>query len=316
MGVGDFSEILIASAFEEGAKEDWITRLIAMVPPLERVKLRIIRVRSEAELVRALNAYDGPMMIFDGHGAHPLNGPAHLKVGVDEVEIGRLEGRVRMPPIVMLSACDTHAAARSTETVANAMLQLGARTVLATSLPVRFDFAALMAVRLILGVDSYLPIAAKKLGRVLRWNEFVGRLLRQQFLLELLGRFAATGALSEEAASELLDEVSYLADHSLEAAIGAVENKLIERGVMQAGSIAAHVRDLVPQTDVIRYIQLGNPDTITIGSIEDLPEEFQGSTEDQARLAPKWRFEKNRPGNVADMMELVGQIAYGPWIDT
>lgn len=32
-----------------------------------------------------------------------------------------------------------------------------------------------------------------------------------------------------------------------------------------------------------------------------------GSAEDQARLAPKWRFGEDRPENVADMMELVGR---------
>jgi hypothetical protein len=315
IGVNDFSEILVASAFAEGDDEDWITRLIATVPPLERVKIRVVRVASENELIRALNSYDGPLMIFDGHGAHPLNGRAHLKVGTDEVEIARLDGRVRMPPIVMLSACDTHAAARSTQTVANAMLQLGARTVLATSLPVRFTYAALIAVRLILSIESYLPVAAARLGRVLKWSEFIGRMLRQQFLLEVLGHYVARGSMDEEISEAILDKVSHLADRSLENALAALEEELADRGISDPAALKALVRDLVPQSDVIRYVQLGNPETITIGSIEDLSEEMRGTEEDQAKLTPKWRFDKARPANVADMMELTGQTAYGPWVD-
>jgi len=316
IGVDDFSEILVVSAFAEGDEEDWITRLIATVPPLERVKIRFLRVSSENELIGALNSFDGPLMIFDGHGAHPLNGRAHLSVGTDEVEIARLDGRVRMPPIVMLSACDTHAAARSTQTVANAMLALGARTVLATSLPVRLTYAALMAVRLILGIESYLPIAAMRLGRVLKWSEFIGRMLRQQFLLEVLGHFVARGGMDEEMSEAILDETSHLADRSLEKALAALEKELVDRGISDAAALRTLVRDLVPQSDVIRYVQLGNPETITIGSIEDLPEEMRGTEEDQAKLTPKWRFDKERPANVADMMELTGQMSYGPWPDT
>lgn len=312
IAVSDFSEILIVSAFKEGGGEDWIAGAIEALP-LMRVKLRVVRVSSESELIEALNSYDGPLMIFDGHGAHSPTGRGHLKVGVDEVEIGRLDGRVRMPPIIMLSACDTHAAARSTQTVANAMLSLGARTVLATNLPVRYKYAAIMVIRLILGIEHYLPIAALKLGRVLRWSEFIGRMLRQQFLLEVLDNFRVCGSLDQELFQVILDKVSHLADRSLETALVLLEQELFQRGIADPAELRTIVQDLVPVTDVIRYVQLGNPETITIGSIEDLSEDMQGTKEDQATLAPKWRFGKVRPTKTLDTMEMTGQVGYGPW---
>jgi len=106
--------------------------------PLWRKNLTVTyeNVASEADLVKALNDFDGPMVIFDGHGSHAKDQPALLHLGSDAVDVWSLRDRIQnMPPIVILSACDTHAADRNHATTANGFMHLGARTVLASVLP-------------------------------------------------------------------------------------------------------------------------------------------------------------------------------------
>lgn len=96
------------------------------------------RVNSVDEFVDVLNAYQGAILIFDGHGApntiDPIGG---IMIGSEKVDIWRLRNKVRVPPIVILSACDTQSVdARLHATVANGFLALGATTVLGTLLPV------------------------------------------------------------------------------------------------------------------------------------------------------------------------------------
>lgn len=53
-----------------------------------------------------------------------------------------LIGRVKIPPIVLLSACDTHPIDRSNASVANQMLALGIHSTLATLLPVHAEYSS------------------------------------------------------------------------------------------------------------------------------------------------------------------------------
>jgi hypothetical protein len=133
--------------------------------------------------------------------------------------------------------------------------------------------------------------------------------------LEVLDHFRVRGSLDQELFQVILEEVSPLAGRSLETALVSLEQALFQRGIAEPAEVRTIVQDLVPVTDVIRYVQLGNPETITIGSIEDLPEGMRGTAEDHAALAPKWRFGKERPANTFDTMEMTGQVGYGPWAD-
>ena len=80
----------------------------------DRLTVTFVEVTSEAELVKALNDFDGPMVIFDGHGSHSRGEPAKLHLGSKAVDVWGLRDKItNMPPIVVLSACDTHAADRN-----------------------------------------------------------------------------------------------------------------------------------------------------------------------------------------------------------
>jgi hypothetical protein len=314
LGISDFDEILLVSTFEEGRSDDVMARLIADVFDIKRVKLRLSRVRTKAEFVKAVNDYDGPLMIFDGHGDHPRDQEAHLKVGIEEVRISALEGRIRLPPIVVLSACDTHAVGRSTKSVANAMLQLGARSVLATNLPVRFNEAALMVGDLIRTIDAYLPLMPSDIGRVVRWSEFVGGLIRAHFILAVMFRLVAMGVMSKRDTDDFLPHVVMAARFGTGSqALDQFEAELVDRKLIDRAGFNAVVKHVVAMSDSIRYVQLGNPETILIGTVADLPAEVQGPLSAIGPADPVWKFGEERPAQAIDVMQVLGQVPYGHW---
>ena len=66
-------------------------------------------------------------MIFDGHGrGNADTGIATLRIGKEDVDVWHLRGEARIPPIVILSACDTQGIdASSHATVGTGFLAAG-----------------------------------------------------------------------------------------------------------------------------------------------------------------------------------------------
>lgn len=178
-----FKDYLVLSMFEVG---DGIAyharRAFEVLPSAESGRLtgRTAAPRTVDEFVEAVNAYQGPILIVDSHGAHPeapdIGG---LIIGGQPVDIWELRGRVRLPPIVVLSACDTHPFDRSHATVANGFLACGAVTVLGTVLPVGARHSAIFLVRLMLRAIQF-GDAMNSIGRSVAWTKIIGGALRMQ----------------------------------------------------------------------------------------------------------------------------------------
>lgn len=295
LAISDFADILVVSAFEPTDRLATLMRvaLDTTAPAWSgRLTVRFEVVANERELIDVLNSFDGPLMVFDGHGAHPRERPGHLKVGAHEVDVWALRGQVRVPPIVVLSACDTHAAGRNAMTTANAFLLLGARTVLATMLPIGGPSGAMFVARLLLRIADYLPRAARVYGRVVRWSEIAGGMLRMQFLTDLLHpRGRPDDWLDQKAWFEIGMRAGYMAGRGGDEWIRWTGRELEVRGVANEEQLRRRIRRTVPQSDTIRYTQLGNPETILIGDLADMSEEakaeFAGA---EQALRPVWRL--------------------------
>jgi hypothetical protein len=157
-----FRKILLVTAFadDDPLRAKIVGALKAIQGQWEnKVEIIIRKAQSRGELIDALNGFDGLMMIFDGHGADNAEEPVgKLIIGKEAIDVWELRGQVRVPPIVILSACDTHGIdASSQATVGNGFLFLGARTVLATLLPVGGNASAIFIGRLIYRLADFLP---------------------------------------------------------------------------------------------------------------------------------------------------------------
>ncbi|MBB5708367.1 CHAT domain-containing protein [Sphingopyxis panaciterrulae] len=265
-----FRNILIISAL---APEDPISAiLLDMIEEWQpiygnQVRLRIVKVATRGEFIAALNAFQGAVMIFDGHGGHDgADGVATLRVGRDEISIWDLKTEIRIPPIVILSACDTQAADRSHATTANAFLAGGAVTVLGSLLPVDARDAAMLVARLIWRLAEFLPAVTGKDGRAHLWSEVVAGMLRLHLILDLISPLLKAGSITSAnyhdinvraitATTNREDNWWDDALHSVAAILGLEPERAAEMG-----------REVIAASDAIRYIQLGNPELIVIKS--------------------------------------------------
>ena len=172
----------------------------------DRLTVKFVEVSGEDGFVESLNQYDGSIVIFYGHGGHAKDGAGMLSLHGTDVDIWTLKKRVkRVPPVVILSACDTHAADRNHGTVANAFIALGAVTVLASVFPLEGPAAAIFIGRLLLRIAMFTPVAMSIRRRPLTWAEIVSGMLRMQLATDYLRRLMLGGSISEEQYLEVHD---------------------------------------------------------------------------------------------------------------
>ena len=139
------------------------------------------------QLIEALNSFQGAILIFDGHGIDDDgDGIGKLVIDKEHIDVWSLRGKMRVPPIVILSACDTHGLdSPSHATVGNGSLFLGAVTVVASLLPLG-DSSAEFIARLVLRLADFIPAALSDYKRVLNWTELVSGMQRMFLASETL----------------------------------------------------------------------------------------------------------------------------------
>jgi hypothetical protein len=263
-----FNEILIVRSFEPGdIAGEIMSGAIDIVRPklTANSQIRISDVSTAEEFIEVVNAFEGMVMIFDGHGRACLNEVGAVVIGGKPVDLFQFRTRLRVPPIIILSSCDTHAIDGAHASVANTFLMLGATTVLGTLLPVSAADAAVFTSRLVLRISEYIPLVTRTFGRALRWTTVVTGMQRMVYVTEQVQRlFKARGyqmsaqqhwAIQSGANTLILREDPEWYEKTV--AIIAAELKQSEAATYQ--ELAKH--QLV---DVIKYIQLGNPDQILI----------------------------------------------------
>lgn len=263
-------KILVLSAFEDTdpLRNILIGSLEATRGGWEKnVEIVYRTAKSTAEFVEVLNSFDGNIMVFDGHGAGNAEEPiARLIIASEEIDVWSLRGSVRVPPIVILSACDTHGAdASSQATVGNGFLAIGARSVVGTLLPVDGRASAAFIARLAFRIAEFIPAALSAKIRVLNWTEIIGGMLRMLLASEILDGLVGPPQEAGSARAKLQTNVNIeinSGEHQdwferLLTAISEVTGHTMEH-------IETKARAVIARSEAIRYVQLGNPETILI----------------------------------------------------
>ena len=207
LAVEAFCEVLIVTPFDlKDPIANVLPRALASWREMYegRLAVRIVQAQSRSEFIDVLKSFEGAVMIFDGHGHHDrTTGLGTLRVGKEDISIWDMRSEVRVPPIVMLSACDTHAADRSHATTANGFLNAGAITVVASLLPVEAHHAALFIARLIWRLAEFLPAITSDKGRAVLWSEVMSGMLRLQLVYDLVMPLSTEGKISAEDYKEI-----------------------------------------------------------------------------------------------------------------
>lgn len=262
--------MLVISTFsDDDPLKDILTGTLAATFKSLQGKANLVfkKARSTDEFVAALNDFDGAILIVDGHGADNADEPiGRLCIGKDLVDVWSLRGKLRVPPIVILSACDTHDIdASSHATVGNGFLALGAQTVLATLLPVGGVASAAFVSRLILRIADFIPAAIKDRRRVLSWGEVVSGMLRMLLASEVLDVFigppADIGTPRYNLQLETNDDINVNED---ELWFDNLLRKIAAHRGQDLAAIEEKARSIIARAEAIRYMQLGNPEAIII----------------------------------------------------
>ena len=231
------------------------------------VKIRWVDVSNIDELINALNAFSGAIMIYDGHGMYETeNTIGSLKIGNSKLDTWELKGKVRIPPIILLSSCDTHSIDSSHASVANGFLVAGATTVLATLLPLNARWAADFIARMILRIEQFVPAITQKLGHSIRWTNVVSGLQRMSFISESLITLNCKTNLR-------ISTDAYLRIHTKTNNLinpwhADWYEQYIEMLSQETGKSVDVIKQLmdiwVKIPECIKYIQLGNPELVLI----------------------------------------------------
>lgn len=233
-----------------------------------RVKVKLVDVATAAEVVSAINSYDGSIVIFDCHGVYDkFSGTGALMIGSAPLNLWELKDQCQLPPIVMFSACDTQPIDGGHGSVATAAFALGAYAVLGTYFPISANHAAIFNARMLLRLDSYIPaVLASRI--CVTWREVVSGMLRMSYVIEvmeLLVKYAEINLSREQMSSIQLDTTHYIS-----ARRPGWHGVLVDRIAEESGRAQEYVREMMDKwcslTDAVKYVQLGNPERIFISN--------------------------------------------------
>lgn len=278
--VSDFSEILIVSALK---RDDPISKMfeIALEGFEEHfskcIKVRTVEVGTRKELEDAFNSYDGPLVMFDGHGSHKEGKPGVLHLKDEEIDVWSLDrNEVRLPPIMLLSACDTHAADRNHATVANGFLSLGVRTVVASVFPLDARDAAAFTGRLLHRIANFIPLTHSMLGRSITWMEMLSGLIRMQFLTDYLRLLEREKLIDHEQYVDVHSKGNMIINAQIKDPFIEIDELLSKEGV-STWALKRHRNLAIANTSAISYLQVGRPETILIHPEGDFEEQEETS---------------------------------------
>jgi len=230
-----------------------------------KISIKWMDVSNTDDFIKALNGYHGPIMVFDGHGQHNKSLDVGSIVLKDHaLNLLEIKNQVRIPPVVLLSACDTHPIDRSHASSANSFLIAGAVTVLGTFLPIGNDDAATFIARLILRLQEYLPLAAHKAKLPLTWSNCLTGLLRMSYSTEIINllRKERIITLSEESHYR----VTFLTNTLINSGHPGWYENFIELLSKESAKSIEEIKTAIhiwaKFSDCLKYIQLGNPEKI------------------------------------------------------
>jgi len=257
--------ILLLRAFESGDRlKPFVESAIRTVVGADQPKLQldVVDVDGVQPFVSALEQSRAPIMIFDGHGTHTSDADlGALIVGKDRINPITLDG-LNVPPIVILSACETHPLDGNHNTVANAFLYAGAKTVVGTLTPVHAAKSAILIARLVLRLLEFVPLIRAPFC----WSEVMGGMLRMSYAWDVLETLVRTHKIPQPI--ERLREVQTVANTAINTFrpdwFEMMLDKLAVETAISRPALEAAWREVAYFTESLQYIQLGDPENIWI----------------------------------------------------
>jgi hypothetical protein len=260
----ELSKVLIVRAFNrDDPLRNVLVNAIQFINSNSQTKLEllVVDVANKEEFIAAFNNFDGHLAIFDGHGAHERTDPqGTIRIGSIRLNPFELYGRIHIPPILFLSACETHTLEGIESSVASAFLMMGARSILGTVVPIDGLKAAILIARFMFRFTDFVPF----LRTMFPWSQVVSGMLRMSYVTDVLMTMEKLFSFGEDAYKRIHTAANIAINDfrpgwfeevlaSLSAAISMPE---------------ARVRDTWMRTcyftDTLHYVHLGQPEHLFV----------------------------------------------------
>lgn len=280
-----FSEILVISSFadDDPIKND-LRDSITTTLKLEKEKrgklknnvdaisinVKFIDISTAQELIDTLKNNHRPIVIFDLHGVHQKTQPGLLALKNESVLIFDIIKKTKIPPVVILSSCDTNPIDRNHYSTAAGFIMGGAKTVVASALPINSRLAAIFISRLIIRMEHILPIEVRSKHGEISWGKFILGMLRRTYYYELLNALQKEKNFTTEKKYDLLFQIGLHLDPLHKNWHTKIQEILLNQLSMTAYDLKKFISDNFQFPQCLRYIQIGNPELVRIVCDENL----------------------------------------------
>lgn len=230
----------------------------------ENLNINIVDVQCEDELINQLNAFTGLIVIFDCHGNHGGEDESGwLNIGKDKVNTWELANKCRIPPIVILSACSTHAIDGSHASVANGLFRSGALSVISTYAPIGALHAGTFVARLLYRVSAFVPLIIK--ARPITWREVVSGFLKMSYATDvLMGMRFELGLLSEKQYYDIHQEANMIINSYAPDWLTRFFEVIVAETEFSLEDVNMIIAENFSFVSTMLFSQLGRPENIII----------------------------------------------------
>lgn len=272
----DFSEVLVISSFKDNdviknhlsSKLEFFNNMQVNCHKKSEfnVNVKIMSPSNYKELTSVLNNSHSPIVIFDLHGGHHESGEGILYLKDEEVSIYKLIEHAKIPPIVVLSSCDTSPIDRNHLSTANGFLLGGAKTVLASALPILSEQASIFIFRLMIRLQKFLPIVIDKEKESLRWSSFMSGMLRRTFYTEFIDYLIKKGLVNSDKKTDLNFRCGMMLDPVKNNFHSEIITLISNEINVEVGEVQRIIDEDWVIPECCKYFQLGNPERVIIRS--------------------------------------------------
>jgi hypothetical protein len=230
----------------------------------DNIKIKMVDVYNEQQLIDTLNEYGGRITIFDCHGGHGVEeGYAWLHVGDEKLDVWSLANKCRIPPVVVLSACSTHPVDGSHASVANGLFRCGAVSVLGTYAPVNAIHAGQFVARLLYRISKFVPMLIEH--GIVSWREVIAGLLRMSYVTDvLMGMRDTLKLINEEQYTDIHVKANCLINSSTKNWQDEFIVVIEELSGLDEEKIRSTIFENFQFVETMLYSQLGRPENIFI----------------------------------------------------
>ena len=262
----ELKKVLIIRSFEpdDHIKFHLEHALDCFMPHMPDLQYEIVDVRTKKEFMEALNHYDGYLLVLDCHGDHGGD-KSHgwLIIGEERIDTWELRKIVRVPPIVILSACLTSALSGSHASVANGFLISGAVSVIGTLLPVNSVDSAAFVSRLIYRFHQF-PSSLPTMFTHMNLRLFISLFFRMSYVTDLMRAFELEGVIPQNSWEEDAIEINMHINMFDPDWYGQTLRALTKLSGLEEYEVVNLINEKFFITETMCYSQIGFPEAVTI----------------------------------------------------